>query len=192
MLTLLKHFSKGKSVLRFPSFANPKLKLLIHLFINNLKLLKMLQAKFLKSRPNGKAIYTLSGSPAELDAYIKHQGSYARFADDKVTPLIFADTPMNISKMHQVHFSPELNRYYVDFSEITTASGQVATAEKRGGDRIANEFAKQVVMELRGNSISTTTSSAIDAAMAAPAAEASGEEDLEELAQQVSKPASRK
>ena len=45
-------------------------------------------------------------------------------------------------------------------------------------------------MELRGNSISSTTSSAIDAAMAAPTAD--GEEELEDLAQQVSKPASRK
>lgn len=150
----------------------------------------MLQAKFLKARKNGKAIYTLSGSPQELDAYIKHQGSYVRFLDDKVTPLIFADAPLDTAKMHPVLFSPELNRFYVDFSEITTAAAQVQTAEKRGGDRLANEFAKQKVMELRGNSISSTTSSAIDAAMAAPTAD--GEEDLEELAEQVSKPASRR
>ena len=150
----------------------------------------MLQAKFLKPGKPGRACFTLSGSPAELDAYIKHQGTWIRWADDKVTPLIFGDMPMDVKKMHQVTFSTDLNRYYVDFTEITIASGQVQTAEKRGGDRIANEFAKQVVMELRGNSISTTTSNAIDAAMAAPTA--SGEEDLEELAEQVSKPASRK
>lgn len=155
----------------------------------------MLQAKFLnayRSKATGtlRARYTVSGSPSELDAFIKQQGSYVRWADDKVTPLIFADAPMDTAKMHPVLFSPELNRFYVDFSEITTASAQVQTAEKRGGDRIANEFAKQKVMELRGNSISSTTSNAIDAAMAAPTA--SGEEDLEELAEQVSKPASRK
>jgi hypothetical protein len=155
----------------------------------------MLQAKFLnayRSKATGtfRARYTVSGSPSELDAFIKHQGSYIRYADDKVTPIIFGDVPLNTSKMHSIAFSSELNRYYVDFTEITIAAGSIDTAEKRGGDRLASEIAKQAATELRGNSISTTTSNAIDAAMAAPTA--SGEEDLEELAEQVSKPASRK
>jgi hypothetical protein len=125
----------------------------------------MLQAKFLRSYPsksgNIKAVYTLSGSPAELDAYKKHQGSYIRFAADGTTPLIFGDCPLNQGRLYQVSYVENIG-YFVDFNEITAAAGSIETADRKGNALLAAEVAKQQAQQLMGNSLSSAASAAFD------------------------------
>lgn len=114
-----------------------------------------LTAKWLRPGKTGRAIYTVSGPAAELEAYKAAQGSYLR--EDNGQPLIFADAPIDRRKSHTVIFSAELNRYFVDFSEVAAAAGAIATAEKRGGNRLADRIADLEAQELRGTSMASSS-----------------------------------
>jgi len=133
-----------------------------------------LTAKFMRSylsKASGerKAIYVVNGPAKELEAYKAFQGSYAMDNDGK-NVIIFADAPLNRQQVHNVIFSEELQRYYVDFSNLNDANATVATAKKRLQVDLANEIIKMEAIELRGNPrVSTLTA---QSAPAEPTAEA--------------------
>ena len=131
----------------------------------------MLTAKFLNAYTNKdtgvkRARYAVSGSSAELEAFKTAQGSYLRFADDGVTPVIFGDVAMNLTKSYKIGHIAASNRYFVDFNEITAAAGSIENAEKRGNARLADAIATQLATELRGNTITSSASNALQAAVA--------------------------
>jgi hypothetical protein len=150
--------------LHSPSSANPKFKRII--FINLLNFKIMLQAKFVKTYPSKsgkiKAVYTVTGSPAELDKYKTYQGSYLRFAEDGTTPLIFGDTTLNQDALQKITYTEGIG-YFVDFNDVLTAAGATETAQRKGNALIAAEVAKQQVQRLMGTGISTAAASAFDA-----------------------------
>ena len=126
----------------------------------------MLQAKFIKTYPSKsgkiKAVYAVTGSPAELDAYKKHQGSYIRFADDGTTPLIFGDTTLNQDALQKISYTEGIG-YYVDFNDVLTAAGAAETAQRKGNALLADKVADLQARRLMGSGISSATASAFDA-----------------------------
>jgi hypothetical protein len=127
----------------------------------------MLQAKFLKtyrSKKTGKlgGVFTVTGSPAELDAYKKHQGTNFRTAEDGTTPLIFAVCPLDQGRLYNITYTEGIG-YFVDFNEITAAAGSIETAEQKGSARLADKVAELQARQLMGSGISATTASAFDA-----------------------------
>jgi hypothetical protein len=127
----------------------------------------MLQAKFLnsyrsKASKEIRARYTVTGSPAELDAYKKHQGANLRFSDDGTTPLIFAVCPLDQGRLYNISFVKDIG-YFVDFNEITAAAGSIETAEKKGSARLADKVAELQARQLMGSGISSAAASAFDA-----------------------------
>lgn len=127
----------------------------------------MLQAKFLnsyRSKATGKirARYTVTGSPAELDAYKKHQGTNFRTAEDGTTPLIFAVCPLDQGRLYNITYTEGIG-YFVDFNEITAAAGSIETAEQKGSARLADKVAELQARQLMGSGISTAAASAFDA-----------------------------
>lgn len=127
----------------------------------------MLQAKFLnsyRSKASGKirARYTVTGSPAELDAYKKHQGTNFRTAEDGTTPLIFAVCPLDQGRLYNITYTESIG-YFVDFNEITAAAGSIETAEQKGSARLADKVAELQARQLMGSGISTAAASAFDA-----------------------------
>ena len=126
----------------------------------------MLQAKFLttyRSKKTGKLVgmFTVSGSPAELDAYKKHQGANFRTAEDGKTPLIFG-SPGDKGQVYTITYTEGIG-YYVDFSDITTAAGYTETVAKKGSALLADKVAELQARQLMGSGISATTASAFDA-----------------------------
>lgn len=126
----------------------------------------MLQAKFLstyRSKKSGKlgGVFTVTGSPAELDAYKKHQGTNFRTAEDGTTPLIFG-SPGDEGQVYPISFTPEYG-YYVDFSNITTAAGYTETVAKKGSALLADKVAELQARKLMGSGISSATAAAFDA-----------------------------
>ena len=127
----------------------------------------MLQAKFLnsyRSKASGKirARFTVTGSPAELDAYKKHQGANLRFSDDGTTPLINGVCPLDKSRLYNISFVKDIG-YFVDFNEITAAAGSIETAESKGSAKLADKVAELQARQLMGSGISSATASAFDA-----------------------------
>lgn len=127
----------------------------------------MLQAKFLnsyRSKATGKirARYTVTGSPAELDAYKKHQGTYFRTAEDGTTPLIHAVCPLDQGRLYNITYTEGIG-YFVDFNEITAAAGSIETAEQKGSARLADKVAELQARQLMGSGISSAAASAFDA-----------------------------
>lgn len=113
-----------------------------------------LTAKFTRSftsKASGerRAIYTVNGPTKELEAYKAFQGSYG--VDEKTgNAIIFADAPIDRSKVYNIIFSEELDRYYVDFSYLQDANATVATAKKRLQVDLAQEIIRMEAVELRG------------------------------------------
>jgi len=113
-----------------------------------------LTAKFTRSftsKASGerRAIYTVNGPTKELEAYKAFQGSYG--VDEKTgNAIIFADAPIDRSKVYNIIFSEELDRYYVDFSYLQDANASVATAKKRLQADLAQEIIRMEAVELRG------------------------------------------
>jgi hypothetical protein len=130
----------------------------------------MLTAKFINaytSKTGSKrARYRVSGSTTELDAYKAAQGQYLTYDDDGVTPIIFADCPLDESATYKVKFWEAQNRYLVDFSAITSAAGAIETAEKRGNSRLADQIASRQADKLMGSTITSSASSALQEAVA--------------------------
>ena len=126
----------------------------------------MLQAKFLKTYRSKKSgnlagVFTVTGSPAELDAYKKHQGANFRTAEDGKTPLIFG-SPGDKGQVYTITYTEGIG-YYVDFSDITTAAGYTETVAKKGSALLADKVAELQARQLMGSGISATTASAFDA-----------------------------
>jgi hypothetical protein len=113
-----------------------------------------LTAKFTRSftsKASGerRAIYTVNGPTKELEAYKAFQGSYG--VDEKTgNAIIFADAPIDRSRVYNIIFSEELDRYYVDFSYLQDANASVATAKKRLQADLAQEIIRMEAVELRG------------------------------------------
>ena len=131
----------------------------------------MLTCKFnnaYTAKESGKIVarYRVSGSAEELEAYKASKGSWLRFDDDGVTPIIFGDCPLDESATYKIKSWGNPVQYSVDFSAITTAAGAINTAEKRGNDRLANEVAKQAASKLMGTTVTPSASSALQAAVA--------------------------
>jgi hypothetical protein len=130
----------------------------------------MLTAKFVNaytSKTGAKrARYRVSGSATELEAYKAVQGQYLTYDDDGVTPIIFADCPLDESATYKVKLWEAQNRYLVDFSAITSAAGAIETAEKRGNSRLADQIASRQADRLMGSTITSSASSALQAAVA--------------------------
>ena len=133
----------------------------------------MLTAKFINSYQSktGKitARYRVSGSAEELESYKASKGTWLRFDDDGVTPIIFGDCPLDEAATYKIKSWGSPVQYSVDFSAITTAAGAINTAEKRGNDRLANEVAKQQASRLMGTTVTPSASSALQAAVSATA-----------------------
>ena len=126
----------------------------------------MLQAKFLnsyRSKATGKirARYTVTGSPAELDAYKKHQGTNFRTAEDGTTPLIYG-SPGDEGQVYNISYA-EGYGYFVDFKNITVAAGYSETVAKKGNALLADKVAELQARKLMGSGISTAAASAFDA-----------------------------
>ena len=131
----------------------------------------MLTAKFINSyqkQETGKIIarYRVSGSAEELESYKASKGTYLRFDDDGVTPIINGDCPLNEDATYKLRSWGNPVQYAVDFSAITTAAGAINTAEKRGNDRLASEVAKMQASKLMGSTITSSASNALQAAVA--------------------------
>jgi hypothetical protein len=112
-----------------------------------------LTAKFARSytsKASGerRAIYTVNGPTKELEAFKAFQGSYG--VDKEGNAIIFADAPIDRSKVYNIIFSEELDRYYVDFSYLQDANASVATAKKRLQADLAQEVIRMEAVELRG------------------------------------------
>jgi len=127
----------------------------------------MLQAKFIKSYRSKatkkiRAIYALSGAPAELDKYKTYQGANHRFADDGTTHVIFGASPLDNNRLYNVTFTEGIG-YFVDFNEITAAAGSIETAESKGSARLADKVAELQARQLMGSGISSAAASAFDA-----------------------------
>lgn len=126
----------------------------------------MLQAKFLttyRSKKSGNLVgmFAVTGSPAELDAYKKHQGTNIRFADDGTTPLIFG-SPGDQGQVYNITFAKDYG-YFVDFSNITVAAGYTETVAKKGSALLADKVAELQARQLMGSGISSAAASAFDA-----------------------------
>ena len=126
----------------------------------------MLQAKFLnsyRSKATGKirARYTVTGSPAELDAYKKHQGTNFRTAEDGTTPLIYG-SPGDEGQVYNISYA-EGYGYFVDFKNITVAAGYSETVAKKGNALLADKVAELQARKLMGSGISSAAASAFDA-----------------------------
>jgi hypothetical protein len=142
-----------------------------------------LTAKFTRSftsKASGerRAIYTVNGPTKELEAYKAFQGSYG--VDEKTgNAIIFADAPIDRSKVYNIIFSEELDRYYVDFSYLQDANASVATAKKRLQADLAQEIIRMEAVELRGNSTRTMLSQESAKSETAEAASESADFDAE-------------
>lgn len=112
-----------------------------------------------KQEPTFRAIYTIHGSSTDVATFVKNQGDYNRFDEDGITPLLWADAPENrtIGHTKDLNYWPDKNRYVVDFSDITMASGAIATVQKRGSSLLANAFASLEAADLRGRSTTSAT-----------------------------------
>jgi hypothetical protein len=131
-----------------------------------------LTAKFARSytsKASGerRAIYTVNGPTKELEAYKAFQGSYG--VDKEGNAIIFADAPIDRSKLYNIIYSEELDRYYVDFSYLQDANATVSTAKKRLTAELASEVIRMEAVELRGapRSIAQQSSVAPETAKAA-------------------------
>jgi hypothetical protein len=142
-----------------------------------------LTAKFTRSftsKASGerRAIYTVNGPTKELEAYKAFQGSYG--VDEKTgNAIIFADAPIDRSRVYNIIFSEELDRYYVDFSYLQDANASVATAKKRLQADLAQEIIRMEAVELRGNSTRTMLSQESAKSETAEAASESADFDAE-------------
>ena len=121
-----------------------------------------LTAKFARSytsKASGerRAIYTVNGPTKELEAYKAFQGSYG--VDKEGNAIIFADAPIDRSKLYNIIYSEELDRYYVDFSYLQDANATVATAKKRLTAELASEVIRMEAVDLRGALRSTARQS---------------------------------
>lgn len=123
-----------------------------------------------------KAYYTLSGSPAEIQAYVDwrtSKGWQVRYKEDGSVQMA-GRAPLDSSKnrLYTVK-SGELNgtfTFWIDFSEISEGLAAISAADYYGDADFTAAVRQDVVRELRGNSISTQAMSAITAvAASAPA-----------------------
>jgi hypothetical protein len=125
-----------------------------------------------------KAYYTLSGSPAEIQAYVDwrtSKGWQVKYKDNGTilmsgrAPL---DTDASSNRLYTIK-SGDLNgtfQYWVDHSDTRNGIASINAADYYGDDDFTAEVRRQVVSELRGSSISTQAMSAIAAvAASAPA-----------------------
>jgi hypothetical protein len=147
-----------------------------------------LTAKFSRSylsKASGerRAIYTVNGPTKELEAYKAFQGSYG--VDKEGNAIIFADAPINRSQVYNIVFSEEIDRYYVDFSNLNDANATVATAKKRLTADLAQEIIRMEAVDLRGNSTRTMLSQESAKSETAEAASESAdfEKEIEESAE---------
>lgn len=142
-----------------------------------------LTAKFTRSftsKASGerRAIYTVNGPTKELEAYKAFQGSYG--VDEKTgNAIIFADAPIDRSRVYNIIFSEELDRYYVDFSYLQDANASVATAKKRLQADLAQEIIRMEAVELRGAPRISIAQQSAEASETAEAASESSDFDKE-------------
>lgn len=141
-----------------------------------------LTAKFARSytsKASGerRAIYTVNGPTKELEAFKAFQGSYG--VDKEGNAIIFADAPIDRSKVYNIIFSEELDRYYVDFSYLQDANATVSTAKKRLTAELASEIIRMEAGELRGAPRISIAAQSAEAPEAAKAASESSDFDKE-------------
>lgn len=135
-------------------------------------------------KPVYKAYYTLSGSQAEIQAYIDWRTSNkkadgtswkVRYNDNgsvQMSGRAPLDTDTSSNRLYIVK-SGELDgkfQYWVDHSDTRNGIASISAADYYGDDDFTAEVRRQVVSELRGSSISNQAMSALAAvASAAPA-----------------------
>jgi hypothetical protein len=129
-------------------------------------------------KPVYKAYYALSGSPAELQAYIDwrtNNGWQVKYNDSGAILMsgrASLDTDTSSNRLYNVK-SGELKgkfQYWVDHSDTRNGIASISAADYYGDADFTAEVRRQVVAELRGSSISNQAMSAIAAvAASAPA-----------------------
>lgn len=129
-----------------------------------------LTAKFKTATSKGGAVYTVQGSPEELQAYMSTIPSewVEKHKSEDGTPLLFASFAMPGKKdamhpLHKVQTGNNAGRYVLDTSEIRYAELQLKGIRNAV---LADKMADAIVSDMRGVQVSATAVARVQVSLA--------------------------
>jgi hypothetical protein len=134
----------------------------------------MLKAQFKTATAKGGAVYTVQGSPEELQAYMS--SIPAEWVDkhktEDGTPLLFASFAMPGKKdawhpLHKVQSGNNAGRYVLDTAEIRYAELQLKGIRNA---TLADKMADAIVSDMRGVQVSASAAARVQVSVEAETA----------------------